>query len=77
MGFELFKDFANAIFYLKVGGAYSKFSRYVTISFQKNGTEDLLVTRSYLVFNIVQKLFDMKKIKSLMNLNLFVFIRIY
>lgn len=73
LSFELFKGFGNAILYLKEGGAYSKFSRYVTVSFQKNRTEDLLVTRSYLVRNIVQTLFDMKKIKSLMNLNIFTF----
>lgn len=77
LSFALFKDFGNAIFYLKEGDAYSKFSRYVTVSFQKNRTEDLLVTRSYLVRNIVQTLFDMKKFKSLLNLNIFTFIHIY
>lgn len=70
LSFELFKDFGNAIFYLKEGVCILNFLD-VSLYRLKKSNRNLLVTRSYLVRNIVQTLFDMKKIKSLMNLNIF------
>lgn len=70
LSFELFKDFGNAIFYLKEGVRILNFLD-MSLYRLKKSNRNLLVTRSYLVRNIVQTLFDMKKIKSLMNLNIF------
>lgn len=72
LSFELFKDFGNAIFYLKEGVRILNFLD-MSLYRLKKSNRNLLVTRSYLVRNIVQTLFDMKKIKSLMNLNIFTF----
>lgn len=46
------KHFGNAIFYLKVGGAYYKFNLYVTVSFPKNRADDLLVSRNEIVSSL-------------------------
>lgn len=60
LSFELFKDFGNAIFYLKEGVRILNFLD-MSLYRLKKSNRNLLVTRSYLVRNIVQTLFDMKK----------------